>query len=70
MEKILRLNKNFYKEKIIKKAISDFRGIAKIKMKKEKKYFVLFFSDFPKDFEKIIEKEFGNYVFCLSQIEK
>ncbi len=62
-----KFDKKIYKAKAVKKAVEDYKDVAKITLKKGRDFYKVEFKDVPKELENIIIDEFGNYVLALSR---
>jgi len=60
----LKLNKEIYPQKVIRRAIDSYKKIANFKLKEEKKYFLVS-GKIEKNNEELIRNEFLNFVLGL-----
>ena len=62
-----KFDKKIYKAKTVKKAVEDYKDVAKITLKESNGFYKVEFKDVPKELENIIIDEFGNYVLALNR---
>ena len=60
-------DKKIYKAKAVKKAVEDYKDVAKITLEESKGFYKVEFRDVSKELKDIVVDEFGNYVLALNR---
>ena len=62
---IIVFNKKIYQQKVIKKAVQDYKELAEFEMKEGRRYFRLKIKNINPTIKSLFKEEFANYVFGL-----